>query len=78
MTRQRFQRGEIWTVDLEPVVGSQQGKARPALIIQNDIGSRYRPVLIVAAITSADNARYDVPVDVKARKADRIMIPLCS
>ena len=66
MTQQRFQRGDIWTVDLEPVVGSEQGKARPALIIQNDIGNQYSPVLIVAAITSAENARYDVQVEVKA------------
>ena len=66
MTAKRFRRGEIWTVDLEPVVGSEQGKARPALIIQNDIGNFYSPVLIVAAITSGENARYDVQVEVKA------------
>jgi mRNA interferase MazF len=66
MTQQPFRRGEIWTVDLEPVVGSEQGKARPALIIQNDIGNRYSPVLIVAALTSGENARYDVQVEVKA------------
>ena len=66
MTEQRFRRGEVWTVDLEPVVGSEQGKARPALIIQNDIGNLYSPVLIVAAITSGEDARYDVQVAVKA------------
>ena len=66
MTQQRFRRGKIWTVDLEPVVGSEQGKVRSALIIQNDIGNLYSPVLIVAAITSGENARYDVQVEVKA------------
>ncbi len=66
MTGRRFRRGDIWTVNLEPVVGSEQGKARPALIIQNDIGNLYSPVLIVAALTSGDNARYDVQVEVKA------------
>ena len=66
MNQQRFRRGDIWTVDLEPVVGSEQGKARPALIIQNDIGNVYSPVLIVAALTSGENARYDVEVEVKA------------
>ena len=66
MTQRRFRRGEIWTVDLEPVVGSEQGKARPALIIQNDIGNQYSPVLIVAALTSGERARYDVQVEVKA------------
>lgn len=66
MSQQRFRRGDIWTVDLEPVVGSEQGKARPALIIQNDIGNEYSQVLIVAAITSGDRARYDVQVELKA------------
>jgi mRNA interferase MazF len=66
MTHQRFRRGDVWTVDLEPVVGSEQGKARPALIIQNDIGNHYSPVLIVAALTSGERARYDVEVEVKA------------
>jgi mRNA interferase MazF len=66
MNQHRFRRGDIWTVDLEPVVGSEQGKARPALIIQNDIGNLYSPVVIVAALTSGDKARYDVEVEVKA------------
>jgi mRNA interferase MazF len=66
VTEQRYRRGDIWTVDLEPVVGSEQGKARPALIIQNDIGNLYSPVLIVAALTSGENVRYDVQVQVKA------------
>ena len=66
MTKQRFRRGDIWTVHLEPVVGSEQGEARPALIIQNDIGNLYSPVLIVAALTSGENARYDVQVEVQA------------
>ena len=66
MTQQRFRRGDIWTVNLEPVVGSEQGKVRPALIIQNDIGNQYSPVLIVAAVTSGEAARYDVQVEVKA------------
>ncbi len=66
MTRQRFRRGDIWTVDFEPVVGSAQGKARPAVIIQNDIGNHYSPVLIVATVTSGEIARYDVQVEVKA------------
>lgn len=66
MTQQRYRRGDVWTVDLEPVAGSEQGKARPVLIIQNDIGNHYSPVLIVAAITSGDEARYDVQVEIKA------------
>ena len=66
MTQPRFRRGDIWTVDLAPVVGSDQGKARPVLIIQNDIGNLYSPVLIVAALSSGERARYDVEVEVRA------------
>jgi len=66
MTQRRFRRGDIWTVNFEPVVGSEQGKAGPAVIIQNDIGNHYSPVLIVAALTSGEIARYDVQVEVKA------------
>lgn len=66
MTSRPYRRGDIWTVDLEPVVGSEQGKARPALVIQNDVGNQYSPVLIVAALTSGEEARFDVEVVVKA------------
>lgn len=66
MTERRYRRRDVWTVNLEPVVGSEQGKVRPALIIQNDVGNHYSPVLIVAAITSGDQARYDIQVEVKA------------
>jgi mRNA interferase MazF len=66
MTLPAYRRGDIWTVNFEPAVGSEQGKARPALIIQNDIGNRYSPVLIVAAITTGENASYDVQVEIKA------------
>ena len=45
-------RGDIYDADLSPVVGSEQGGLRPVLIIQNDIGNRYSPTVIAAAITS--------------------------
>ena len=44
-------RGEIWTVRFDPVEGSETGKTRPALILQNDLGNRYANTTIVAAIT---------------------------
>ncbi len=47
-----MKRGEIYYADLSPVIGSEQGGLRPVLIIQNDIGNRYSPTTIVAAITS--------------------------
>jgi mRNA interferase MazF len=47
-----IKRGDIYYADLSPVVGSEQGGVRPVLIIQNDIGNRYSPTVIAAAITS--------------------------
>lgn len=45
-------RGDVYYADLSPVVGSEQGGVRPVLIIQNDIGNRFSPTVIVAAITA--------------------------
>ena len=47
--------GEIYYADLSPVVGSEQGGVRPVLVIQNDIGNKYSPTIIIAAITSQIN-----------------------
>lgn len=47
-----IKRGDIYYADLSPVVGSEQGGLRPVLIVQNDVGNRYSPTVIVAAITS--------------------------
>ena len=47
-----IRRGEIYYADLSPVVGSEQGGVRPVLIVQNDIGNKYSPTVIAAAITS--------------------------
>lgn len=46
------QRGEIYYADLSPVVGSEQGGIRPVLILQNNVGNKYSPTIIVAAITT--------------------------
>ena len=46
-----IKRGEIYYADLSPVVGSEQGGVRPVLIIQNDVGNKYSPTVIAAAIT---------------------------
>ncbi len=48
-------RGDIFYADLSPVIGSEQGGIRPVLIIQNDVGNRYSPTVICAAITSQIN-----------------------
>lgn len=48
----QVKRGDVFYADLNPVVGSEQGGARPVLVIQNDVGNRFSPTVIVAAITS--------------------------
>ena len=48
-------RGDIFYADLSPVIGSEQGGIRPVLIVQNDIGNKYSPTVIIAAITSQIN-----------------------
>lgn len=50
-----IKRGDIFYADLRPVVGSEQGGIRPVLVIQNDIGNKYSPTVIVAAVTSQIN-----------------------
>jgi mRNA interferase MazF len=50
-----IRRGDIIYADLSPVIGSEQGGVRPVLVIQNDIGNKYSPTVIVAAITSQIN-----------------------
>ena len=58
-------RGEIYYADLSPVVGSEQGGVRPVLVVQNDVGNRYSPTVIAAAITSKlDKARLPTHVAV--------------
>ena len=48
----KIKRGDIYYADLSPVVGSEQGGLRPVLVIQNNIGNRFSPTVIIAAITS--------------------------
>ena len=59
-------RGDIYYADLSPVVGSEQGGIRPVLIIQNDVGNKYSPTVIAAAITSQIN---------KAKMPTHIVLP---
>lgn len=50
-----IKRGDMYYADLSPVVGSEQGGVRPVLVIQNDVGNKYSPTVIIAAITSRVN-----------------------
>jgi mRNA interferase MazF len=63
-------RGDIYYADLSPVVGSEQGGMRPVLIIQNDVGNKYSPTVIAAAITSRmGKAKLPTHIDVYAARA---------
>lgn len=60
-------RGDIYFADLSPVIGSEQGGFRPVLVIQNDIGNKYSPTVIVSAITSQiQKARLPTHVELPA------------
>ena len=62
-------RGDIYYADLSPVVGSEQGGIRPVLIIQNDVGNKYSPTVIAAAITSQIN-KAKMPTHIELSAAD--------
>ena len=64
-------RGDIYYADLSPVVGSEQGGLRPVLIIQNDVGNRYSPTVIAAAITSRmGKAKLPTHIDVTSELSE--------
>ncbi len=61
-------RGDIYFADLNPVLGSEQGGFRPVLVIQNDIGNKYSPTVIISAITSQiQKARLPTHVELPSR-----------
>ncbi|MBE4909666.1 type II toxin-antitoxin system endoribonuclease NdoA [Cytobacillus suaedae] len=62
-------RGDVYFADLSPVVGSEQGGVRPVLVIQNDIGNRFSPTVIVAAITAQiQKAKLPTHVEIDAER----------
>ena len=66
----QIRRGDIYYADLSPVVGSEQGGLRPVLIIQNDVGNKYSPTVIAAAITSRmSKTRLPTHIDIYASRA---------
>ncbi len=62
-------RGDIYYADLSPVVGSEQGGVRPVLIVQNDVGNRFSPTVIAAAITSQRD-KTNLPTHIELNAAD--------
>lgn len=68
-TSLNVKRGDVYFADLSPVVGSEQGGQRPVLIVQNDVGNKYSPTVIVAAIT-AKITKAKLPTHVEIHKED--------
>ncbi len=61
----KVKRGDLFYADLSPVIGSEQGGVRPVLVVQNDVGNKYSPTIIIAAITSQVNkAKLPTHVDI--------------
>lgn len=62
-----IKRGELYYADLSPVVGSEQGGIRPVLVVQNNVGNKYSPTVIAAAVTSKlDKARLPTHIELSA------------
>lgn len=75
----KIKRGDLFYADLSPVVGSEQGGTRPVVVVQNDVGNKYSPTIIVAAITSQVNkARLPthVNIDSSSRELPRNSVVL--
>lgn len=62
-------RGDIFYADLSPVIGSEQGGTRPVLVVQNDVGNKFSPTVIVAAITSQIN-KAKMPTHIELSASD--------
>ncbi|MBQ3118418.1 MAG: type II toxin-antitoxin system PemK/MazF family toxin [Clostridia bacterium] len=62
-------RGDIFYADLSPVIGSEQGGTRPVLVVQNDVGNKFSPTVIIAAITSQINkAKLPTHIEINAHE----------
>lgn len=62
-------RGDIFYADLSPVIGSEQGGTRPVLVVQNDVGNKFSPTVIIAAITSQINkAKLPTHIEISAHE----------
>lgn len=70
------ERGDIFYADLRPVFGSEQGGVRPVLVIQNDIGNKYSPTVIVAAVSSKFEKELPTHVALNNEKLEKKSIAL--
>ena len=69
MTQEKIYRGDLFFENLNPVKGSEQGGKRPVVILQNDVGNKFSPTVIVAAITSRTREKANIPTHVSLDNA---------
>ncbi len=74
-----IKRGELYYADLSPVVGSEQGGVRPVLVVQNDVGNKFSPTVIAAAVTSKINkaklpTHIELPSNVYGLNKDSVIL----
>lgn len=73
MSNVQVKRGDIFYADLSPVIGSEQGGIRPVLVVQNDIGNKFSPTVICAAITSKINkAKLPTHIEIDATEYELV------
>ena len=60
----RYLRGDIYYADMEPYIGSEQGGKRPVVVLQNNIGNRHSPTLIIATVTTRTEKKKNQPTHV--------------
>lgn len=70
-----YRRGDIYYADLNPVCGSEQGGLRPVVVIQNNIGNKYAPTLIVAMVTTKTTQKANLPTHYLIRNNDAFAEP---
>ncbi len=75
----QIRKGDIYFADLSPVVGSEQGGVRPVLVVQNDVGNRFSPTVIVAAVTSRTGktklpTHVDIPAEGNGLSRDSVVL----
>lgn len=70
-----IKRGDIYSAELNPIIGSEQGGTRPVLIISNDIGNKHSPTVIVAAITRKSNTKAKLPTHYLLQNQNGLDIP---
>ena len=63
-------RGDVYLVNLDPIIGKEIGKSRPAVVIQNDIGNKYSPVIIVVPIASVKEIIKPLPITIFVERGE--------